>query len=503
MKKILSFIEHIVLLLLLVLLCYREAFPGGLSTACELKEYHLNGVTLFLSKTRPAFVKFWDSDFAPVCHDDAAEQTQVETETETDADVPTDSCEESLTFDNVLEWTRNFATFSNTVLEKSLLPHLPFFADKIRNATQMIADSWDPEAIKMQVYETWTNTLEPRIPVSVLTAWDNAFASREEEVVSHHHDTAPTNTTMKASPTHAEDLDDERYVDVAVDVAIAFCRFTMDTVTSSAMYKMAVTTPLQVMKDCPELLSQASDDMKSKICIGLLTMYVFVIWLCCESHRARIEAEHRQQAERRRQAEDQRRVKRQRQAVRQHLLEGRLQDLGELTRTTDEPRIQLISLAYAASLWLKDEPGFERLRALDFERLRALDFERLRDSCASFRIIYVTLRHVFNPKLNPLSSVSLTMRNRLTELYHLTKVVGEANGLLQPVDPDLDYFVKTSMEAVKYQVTKGMLDELFGPFQLGQLFDTYKRSLENHQFVGSEAELLVNHPAQAAGSVSS
>jgi hypothetical protein len=501
MKKILSFIEHIVLLLLLVLLCYREAFPGGLSTACELKEYHLNGVTLFLSKTRPALVKFWDSGFAPVCHDDAAKQTQVESETETDADVPTDSCGESLTLDNVLEWTRNFATFSNTVLEESVLPRLPFFTDKIKNVTKLIADSWNPEAIKMQVYETWTNTLEPRIPVSVLTAWDNAFASREEEVISHHHDAAPTNTTTEAFPADAEDLDDEHHVDVAVDVAIAFCRFAMDTVTSSAMYKMAVTTPLQVMKDCPELLSQASDDTKSKICFGLLTVYVFMIWLWCESQRARIKAEIRQQAERRRQAEDQRRVERQRQAVRQHLLEGRLQDLGELTRTT-EPRIQLIGLAHAASLWLKDEPGFERLRALDFERLRASDSDS-EDSCASYRIIYVTLRHVFNPKLNPLSSVSLTMRNRLTELYHLTKVVGEARGLLQPVDPDLNYFVKTSMEAVKWRVTKGMLDELFGPFQLEQLFDTYKRSLENHQLVGSEAELLVNLPAQAAGSVSS
>ena len=79
------------------------------------------------------------------------------------------------------------------------------------------------------------------------------------------------------------------------------------------------------------------------------------------------------------------------------------------------------------------------------------------------------------------------MRNGLTEIYHLTKVVGEANGLLQPVDPDLDYFVKTSIEAAKWQVTTDMFDELFGPFQLEQLFDTYKRSLENHLLMGSEA----------------
>jgi hypothetical protein len=63
---------------------------------------------------------------------------------------------------------QNFVMFSNTVLEDSVLPHLSLFMDKIQNATKLIADTWDPEAIKVQVYEMWTNTLlEPCISNSV------------------------------------------------------------------------------------------------------------------------------------------------------------------------------------------------------------------------------------------------------------------------------------------------------------------------------------------------
>ena len=172
MKKVLSFINLIVSIVLLVLLCYQEAFPSYLSTciACELRDYHLNHENLFLSITQPVFVKFWDSKFAPVCHNNATEQTQVETKTETETNTyaPTGSCEELLTLDNVLEWMQNFVMFSNTVLEDSVLPHLSLFMDKIQNATKLIADTWDPEAIKVQVYEMWTNTLlEPCISNSV------------------------------------------------------------------------------------------------------------------------------------------------------------------------------------------------------------------------------------------------------------------------------------------------------------------------------------------------
>jgi hypothetical protein len=517
MKKILSFLNLIVSIILLVLLCHQKAFPDYLSTrtACELKDYHLNHESLFLNMTRPVFVKFWDSASAPVCRDDAAEQTQVEAET--NADAPTGSCEESLTLDNVLEWTRNFGTFSNTVLEDSVLPRLPFFADKIRNATKLIADTWDPEAIKVQVYETWTNTFEPRIPVSVRTAWDDAFGSRKEEVVSHH-DAAPTNTTM-----NAEGLADDLHIEV--DAAIAFFHFAVDTATSSSMYKMAVTTLLQVMKHRPEFVSYAwrrvtncPSDILMQHLFVLMVVLVSGIWVWRdyqESQNRR--AEHRRQEERERQAEHQRQAGHQRQAMQQ--LELLLQKLGELTREK-EPTKQFDILAITAYILFKEQPAFERLRVLEFDG----------DACGCDRIVYVTLRHVFNPDLNRLSPVSAGMRNSLTELYHLTNAAFEARRLLQPVDPNWGNFESTISEASKRQLTFDMLSELFfmGLLPMDHHFDSFRtyhesdprkthnktyrrlrkvlhsdrlprRFSEDQKRMCTQAELVVNNAAQAAG----
>ena len=76
-------------------------------------------------------------------------------------------------------------------------------------------------------------------------------------------------------------------------------------------------TPLQVMKDCQELLSQAPDEMRGLFLIGLMAVLIFVIWLWLESQRAHLKAEYRQRAERQRQAEQQREAERLRQLMQQ------------------------------------------------------------------------------------------------------------------------------------------------------------------------------------------
>jgi hypothetical protein len=150
--------------------------------------------------------------------------------------------------------------------------------DKIQNATKFIAKSWDPEAIKVQVYEMWTNTFEPHIPVSVRqTTWDDAFESWEEEVILHHNATL-TNTTM-----NGENLTNDLHIEV--DAAIAFFHFAMDTATSSSMYNMAITMlMIQVMKYHPEFLSHVwhqfiNSDMLIQHLFVLMVVLGSGIWI--------------------------------------------------------------------------------------------------------------------------------------------------------------------------------------------------------------------------------
>ena len=266
MKNLFSFLlKHWALIIAIVVLCWREAFPAALhNDTCALKDYHLNATTLFLSLpvTQPLFRNFWSSEFAPVCqHEETTEQTQPEAEFDVD-DTPVISSLE-VAIDNIVDWTQSFGVFANSVAEESVLPRLaPFISNKIRATSQSIADSWEPFIVKERIFGVWTTTVEPRIPDTVLLAWQEAFFSPDDDDADDDDDDAqsPANSTTAAT-MNADDLNNS----ADIGIARAFFNFVFAAACEKVTNKASQLHYANVMHCCQAAISRAWQQFIDKL----------------------------------------------------------------------------------------------------------------------------------------------------------------------------------------------------------------------------------------------
>jgi len=433
MVKLLSFslLKNLALIVSLILLCYLEAFPAAL-TACEVKAYHLNATTPLLAPARRlVFQQFWESDYAPVC--EPAKQD--------DDDNNNINNNNSFTVSDVLEWTGNFGSFANTVLEDSFLPKLrPFASNKIRAVTQSIAASWEPTTIEQRIHNVWITTVQPRVPDSVISAWKEAFAPADDDFQQPPDNSAAPPPT----PTH----DDDFYIDFTIEKA--FFAFILDGTFSlhgkaisfapqpvdyqaifSSFYQQAGRT-YDCMNDSYSSvvlrlrnLSPATVDLLLCFCMGLLFSMAFFIWFAhrAESRQRRRRAENQRQEERQRQEEHQRQAEYQpqHQDMSEPDLKRSLVKIQKATAEVSDER-RLRQLAVCVLVVLKDESRFEDL-------VQCLENSTL--NCP--RILYVCLRHAFNPDRLP-EDANAGLRNEFEKVYNLVEDVGKKVKLIDSSD---------------------------------------------------------------------
>jgi len=372
-------------------------------TACKAKAHHLSATTLSLTPAlRPLFQQFWEADYAPVC-----EQVKQD-------DDDNNNNNNSFTVSDVLEWTGNFGSFANTVLEDSFLPKLrPFASNKIRAVTQSIAASWEPTTIEQRIHNVWITTVQPRVPDSVISAWKEAFAPADDDFQQPPDNSAAHPPT----PTH----DDDFYIDFTIEKA--FFAFILDGTFSlhgkaisfapqpvdyqaifSSFYQQAGRT-YDCMNDSYSSvvlrlrnLSPATVDLLLCFCMGLLFSMAFFIWF---AHRA----ESRQ---------------RRRRASEPDLKRSLVKIQKATAEVSDERRLR--QLAVCVLVVLKDESRFEDL-------VQCLENSTL--NCP--RILYVCLRHAFNPDRLP-EDANAGLRNEFEKVYNLVEDVGKKVKLIDSSD---------------------------------------------------------------------
>ena len=408
-------LERVLLFAAFWFIIYREAFPASLSNTCDANSYHLNAKTVFLAPTRPIFRAFWASEYAPVCRDEAKEEEETKIE-----DTTNNSTSSSITLNSVLVWTQSFGVFTNTVVEENVLPRLvPIVAKKYRAAAQTISNSWEPSYIKDHVQDFWTALVKPRIPLSVVHAWEDAFSAPID------NEPVPTNATDSAATPSQEDDDND---DNNVNLVFAFSKFAIASV-SSWRHKLIVDAS-KLVDDLHANVSCTWNGLhyhSKMLLFGLLVVFPIAIvtaFLAYHVVRAHCVRRAEKQA-----------------AAAQAVPEtwGRLRVLLEKIRALNVVPT-FATLADCIFVCLPDDPHFDIFRQY---------YANKKKSCRSMRVVFLILHnYVFNPN-HSLDPQQFTEGQRYLHRFftYIVYCAAKNDGLLEPVGwDDLGDFIRDADE---------------------------------------------------------
>ena len=157
-KVIVTFLLCLMLTASILLNTYQAIFPATITSICDFRAFHENANTPLLVVARPVLQAFWESEFAPICREQQQQQ------------------QATIIINTVVQTAENLGSFVNALVEETLLPLSPFLLKHYRATALFVTDScWESDRIKASLMDTWANTFEPHIPISIKEAWNEAF----------------------------------------------------------------------------------------------------------------------------------------------------------------------------------------------------------------------------------------------------------------------------------------------------------------------------------------
>ena len=157
-KVIITFLLCLMLTASILLNTYQAIFPATITSICDFRAFHENATTPLLVVARPVLIAFWESEFAPICRKQQQQQ------------------QATIIINTVIQTAENLGSFVNALVEETLLPLSPFLLKHYRATALFVTDScWESDRIKASLMDTWENSFEPHIPISVKEAWNEVF----------------------------------------------------------------------------------------------------------------------------------------------------------------------------------------------------------------------------------------------------------------------------------------------------------------------------------------